>query len=44
MCTEERTLYEAIAYAYFISEGMVPESAKRKVEGMTIEELDDFVS
>lgn len=44
MCKEERVLFEAIAYAYFISEGMIPEAAKRKVECMTNDELDDFIS
>ena len=44
MGKEERTLYETIAYSYFVSEGMMPETAKRKVESMTDEQLDDFVS
>ena len=44
MDKEERTIYEAIAYGYFVSEGMMPETAKLKVENMTDEQLENFVS
>ena len=44
MKKEERILYETIAYSYFVSEGMMPETAKQKVENMTDEQLERFVS
>lgn len=44
MDKEERILYETIVYSYFVSEGMMPETAKRKVESMTDEQLEKFVS
>lgn len=44
MNKEERTLCETIVYAYLISEGMTSEAAKLKVESMTDEQLENFIS
>ena len=44
MSNEERLTCETIALAYFISEGMTPETAKRKVKSMTDEQLEKFIN
>ena len=44
MKKEERRILEEIVFAYLIGEcGWPPVTARRKVEEMTDQELDDFV-
>lgn len=44
MSMEERFILETITYSHFIIQGLLPEDVKRKVEGMTNEQLEEFVN
>lgn len=44
MNKEERNALEVIAYAYLILEELLPDDAKRKIDSMTDEQLEEFVN
>lgn len=44
MDKENRSIYESIVYTYFVSAGMEPVAARRKVIAMSDQELEEFLN